>query len=120
MANAAFLNFVNDSLIHSHKTHDGKRTLINVSVPCSASESGYGTITVSEKQLLPAKNHKGVVKEGYHSVILGNPEKQRRVSVKQNGSFADMLLTNAEIKAAFDNARNAYTVGHKAEAAASA
>lgn len=105
---SVFVNYVNDSLIHERTTKDGKRQFVNVSIPTSRSENGYGSIAVAPRQLLAAKNKAGVAKDGYHSIVLGNPEKTRKMSVKQNGEYVSIDVTNADVAADFDGAREAY------------
>lgn len=128
MANA-WINYVNESLIHEGKAtkEDGtEKVFYNISFPCAQSKTGYASVSVSAGQVRDAKLKNGEIKAGYKNILLGDPEKVRQVSVvtkkgtkKSDAQYAKVDMTNAAIAEAFVSARNAYAAA-KAEATADA
>ena len=105
-----FINFISEKMLHVNKTSDGKE-FVNVSFPCSESKTGYASFGVNLGQVLDAKKHDGTVVAGYKSILLGDAEKTRKVSVatnKKGTSFKNIELTNAQIADAFEESRKAY------------
>ena len=105
-----FINFISEKMLHTNRTADGKE-FINVSFPCCESKTGYASFGVNLGQVLDAKKHDGTVVSGYKSILLGDAEKTRKVSVatnKKGTSFKNIEMTNAAIAEAFNAARTAY------------
>ena len=66
-------------------------------------------------QLLPATKKDGTVIDGRYSILLGEADKERRVSVATNNpknaksrKYADLKLTNAQIAEYVNTARAEY------------
>lgn len=107
-----FINFISEKMLHVNKTADGKE-FVNVSFPCRESKTGYASFGVNLGQVLPAKKHDGTIVSGYKSILLGDAEKTRKVSVatnKKGTSFKNIELTNAQIADAFEESRKAYKI----------
>ena len=105
-----FINFISEKMLHTNRTADGKE-FVNVSFPCSESKTGYASFGVNLGQVLDAKKHDGTVVAGYKSVLLGDAEKTRKVSVatnKKGTNFKNIEMTNAAIADAFEESRKAY------------
>ena len=99
-------------MLHVNKTADGKE-FVNVSFPCRESKTGYASFGVNLGQVLDAKKHDGTVVSGYKSILLGDAEKTRKVSVatnKKGTSYKNIELTNAQIADAFEESRKAYKI----------
>jgi hypothetical protein len=119
----AFLNFVSDAMIHMNQTtkEDGTvREFANVTFACDKSASGYANVAVNKGQLLDAKKKDGTVVDGYKTVLLGDTEKTHKVSIctkkataKKPAQYETISMTNAEIKASFDEARAQYAASKK-------
>ena len=105
-----FINFISEKMLHTNRTADGKE-FVNVSFPCAESKTGYASFGVNLGQVLDAKKKDGTVVAGYKSVLLGDAEKTRKVSVatnKKGTSFKNIEMTNAAIADAFEASRKAY------------
>ena len=105
-----FINFISEKMLHVNKTADGKE-FVNVSFPCAESKTGYAAFAVNMGQVLDAKKHDGTVVAGYKSILLGDAEKTRKVSVatnKKGTSYKNIEMTNAAIADAFEESRKAY------------
>ena len=105
-----FINFISEKMLHVNKTAEGKE-FVNVSFPCSQSKTGYAAFAVNMGQVLDATKRDGTVVSGYKSILLGDAEKTRKVSVatnKKGTSFKNIELTNAQIAAEFEESRKAY------------
>lgn len=115
MANTGvFLNFVSEKMIHAKKGEKGD--FYSVSIATDKSESGYGTLSVTPKMIFAATKKDGTVIEGVKNVLLGDPDKTRKVSVKKGDGYESIELTNAEIKAGYDAERESYRKAHAAAA----
>ena len=114
MANV-FVNYVSEKLIHSNQTKDGGRQFANVSVPVptDVSLSGLGSFAVNLGQILDAKKKDGTVVEGYKNLLLGAPDKTRKVSVQTADGYAQIEITNAAIAEYFVVSRKAYRAAQK-------
>lgn len=105
-----FINFISEKMLHVNKTADGKE-FVNVSFPCSESKTGYASFGVNLGQVLDAKKKDGSIVAGYKSILLGDAEKTRKVSVatnKKGTSYKNIEMTNAAIADAFEESRKAY------------
>lgn len=105
-----FINFISEKMLHVNKTSDGKE-FVNVSFPCAESKTGYASFGVNLGQVLDAKKHDGTVVSGYKSILLGDAEKTRKVSIatnKKGTNYKNIELTNAQIAAEFENSRKTY------------
>lgn len=106
----AFINFISEKMLHTNQTASGK-DFVNVSIPCVQSKTGFASFGVNLGQVLDAKKKDGTVVAGYKSILLGEADKTRKLSVATNKkatNFKDIEVTNAQIAAYFNNARNAY------------
>lgn len=107
MANL-FLNYVSEKLIHANQTEDGSREFANVSIPVEGSKSGYGSFAVNKGQILDATKKDGTVVPGMKNILLGAPEKTRKVSIQKGKSYKTIEMTNQEIVDAVAASRKAY------------
>ena len=114
-----FINFVHEALIHVNTRQDGKQ-FANISVPCQESKTGYASFAINMGQLLPATKRDGSEVAGYKSILLGNPEQTKKLSVatnKKGTSWKDITVTVQEIADMFNSAREAYRAQSTASAA---
>lgn len=105
-----FINFISEKMLHTNTTATGK-DFVNVSIPCAQSKTGYASFGVNLGQILNATKRDGSIVAGYKSILLGEADKTRKVSVatnKKGTSYKDIEMTNAAIADAFNAARNAY------------
>lgn len=113
-----FINFISEKMLHTNRTADGKE-FVNVSFPCAESKTGYASFGVNLGQVLDAKKKDGTVVAGYKSVLLGDDEKTRKVSVatnKKGTSFKNIEMTNAAIADSYEASRKAYKEANVATA----
>lgn len=106
----AFINFISEAMLHTNTTAAGKQ-FVNVSIPCKESKTGFASFGVNMGQVLDATKKDGTVVAGYKSILLGEADKTRKLSVATNKkatNFKDIEVTNAQIAAYFNDARNAY------------
>ena len=92
-----FLSAISEKLIHERKTKDGSRTFYNVSFVCADSESGFASFAVNPEQIFPLTCGDGRVVEGMKKILLGAPEKTRKVWLRKNGGYTHVEMTNADI-----------------------
>lgn len=104
----AWLNYVSEKLIHTNKTADGARQFANVSVPVAGSDNGYGSFAVNLGQVLDSTKKDGSVVAGMKNILLGDPEKSRKVSILKGGQYETIEMTNAQIVTAVAESRKAY------------
>lgn len=105
-----FINFISEKMLHVNKTSEGKE-FVNVSFPCSESKTGYASFGVNLGQVLDAKKKDGTVVAGYKSILLGDADKTRKVSVatnKKGTNYKNIEMTNEKIAAEFEESRKAY------------
>ena len=115
MANV-FMNYTSEAMLHTNKTAEGKE-FVNVSIPCKASKTGYASFAVNCGQVLPAKKKDGTIVDGYKSILLGDADKTRKVSVatnKKGTNYKTIEMTNSAIIAEVAEARKAYRASQKA------
>ncbi len=118
--NGIFINHYPQEMVHVRKTtdKDGKeREFASVSIACKESKTGMGTITVNMGQLLPANKKNGTTVDGRYSILLGDPDKTRKVSIATDPdgkTFETIELTNAQIAKNVDAARKEYRNSQKA------
>lgn len=117
--NNAWMDFVRDKLLHPRKTGKQK-DVVSVSFPYPNSPNGYASFLVNPEQLYQStrKDEEGntVDVEGYHNVLLGDPDKTRKVSVPAaEGGFSYVNLTNEDIMNLFNAERAKYRAAKKAE-----
>lgn len=125
-SNNTFINHYPAGMIHFNTATDedgNERQFANVSFNCPESKSGYGTFSISMGKLLPATRKDGTVVNGRYSILLGDADKTRKVSVATNNpkdrskrKYASVLLTNAQIAEYVDTARVKYKEAHVASA----
>ena len=120
MANI-FANFVSEAMTHKNQTAEGKE-FYNISIATDKSATGYGSFAVNPGQVMPATKKDGTVVDGYKSILLGAPDKVRKVScaVKKGKkiTYKDVEMTNQEIVDAIKASRKAYRDANSAEATA--
>ena len=105
-----FINFISEAMLHTNSTKDGKQ-FVNVSIPCKESKTGYASFGVNLGQVLDARKKDGTIVAGYKSILLGEADKTRKISVATNKkgiNYKDIEVKNAAIAAYFNDARNAY------------
>lgn len=105
-----FINFISDKMLHLQTNKSDGRNFYSVSIACPQSANKFGTIAVAEKQVFAATKNKGQqVVDGFKNVLLGRPEKSRKVSIlNADDTYGTVEMTNAEILSAFDAEREAY------------
>ena len=116
--NGAFIGHYSEKMVHIRNTDNG-RQFASVSINIPESKTGYGTISVNLGQLLPARKMDGTIVDNRYTILLGNRDKTRKVSIctkkatktkpaqydvitKTNGEIADMV---AEARAAYAEAQ---------------
>ena len=104
----AWLNYVSEKLIHQNQTGDGSRHFANVSIPVADSDNGYGSFAVNLGQILDSTKKDGSVVDGMKNILLGAPEKTRKVSILKGGQYETVEMTNAQIVKAVAESRKAY------------
>ena len=123
MAKNVFLNFVNEAMLHTNAKKDGSGEVVNVSIPCVESKTGYGSFAVNPGQVLDARLKDGSTKDGYKSILLGAPDKVRKVSIctkmtkAGKATYETIELTNQAIADAVSAARKAYVAAQATETA---
>lgn len=105
-------------MLHRQVNKADGREFYSVSVACPSSESRFGTIAVTSGQVFAAtKNHGTEEVAGYRNVLLGAPEKMRKVSIKlADGSYSTIEMSNQAILDAFNAEREAYKAAQPAPA----
>ncbi len=116
--NNTFINYYPAGMVHINSTTDKNgnvRQFANVSFSCPGSKNGYGTFAVSLGQILPATRKDGTPVNGCYSIMLGDAEKTRKVSIATNNpkdrskrKYESVLLTNAQIAEYVNTARAEY------------
>ena len=109
-AKNVFINFISDKMLHLQTNKSDGRNFYSVSIDCPASANKFGTIAVTEKQVFAATKNKGTeVVDGFKNVLLGRPDKMRKVSIlNADGTYGTVEMSNADILKAFDAEREAY------------
>lgn len=106
----AWLNYVSEKMIHINKTAEGKE-FANISIACPQSKTGLATIAVNLGQVIDSTKKDGSVVPGMKNVLLGAPEKTRKVSVatnKKGTNFKTIEMTNEAIATMVAEERKAY------------
>ena len=106
----SWLNYVSAKMIHINKTGEGKE-FANISIACPQSKTGLATIAVNLGQVIDSTKKDGSVVSGMKNVLLGAPEKTRKVSVatnKKGTNFKTIEMTNEAIAAMVADERKAY------------
>lgn len=117
----AWMNYVSEKMIHINKTAEGKE-FANISIACPQSKTGLATIAVNLGQVIDATKKDGSIVEGMKNILLGDPEKTRKVSIatnKKGTNYKTVEMSNADIAAMVLAERKAYRAS-KAEAPAEA
>lgn len=124
--NSVFMNFVSEKLVHKRDGKNEGEVFYNVSIPYADSKTGFASVSVSAGQKLPAtkKGQDGerVAVEGFCSILLGAPEKTRKLSVctkaatkKKKAEYGTVELTNAQIAEIYEASRKAYKEAQNGE-----
>ena len=106
----AWLNYVSEKMIHINKTAEGKE-FANISIACPQSKTGLATIAVNLGQVIDSTKKDGSIVAGMKNVLLGAPEKTRKVSVatnKKGTNFKTIEMTNEAIATMVADERKAY------------
>lgn len=117
---SAFLNYVSTAMIHENQKKDGSGSLINVSIPCPQSKTGYASFAVNPGQVLAATKKDGTPVEGFVNILLGSETYERKVSIctkmtkKGAKTYGDIRMTSADIIKMVADARAAYKASQKA------
>lgn len=111
--NGLFMNYVSTQLVHQVTANE--RTFSNVSIPMETSANGYGSFAVNQGQIFKSTKRDGSEITGLCSILLGAPEKTRKVSIAVKKSprskkltYQTVELTNAQILEAWTASRKAY------------
>jgi hypothetical protein len=118
-----FLNFTSEKMLHENDRKDGKGSVINVSIPVAQSKTGFGSFAVNPGQVLAATKKDGSIVDGYKSILLGQPDKTRKVSIATKVtkagkvSYENIDMTNEQIVAEVAAARKAYRAAQATEPA---
>lgn len=123
-AKNVFLNWMSEKMIHVNKAADG-RQFASISFPCKQSANGFASVGVNMGQLLPATKRDKSVVDGYKSILLGKPDKERTVSIctkaakgNAQAKYATIKMTNQDIADAIAADRAAYLQAQAAQAPA--
>lgn len=114
--NNTWVNFVSEKMIHINRTADGKE-FANISIACPKSKTGLGTIAVNLGQVIDATKKDGTVIEGMKNILLGAPEKTRKVSVatnKKGTAYKNIEMANKDIAEMILAERKAYRAAQQA------
>ena len=106
----AWLNYVSEKMIHINKTAEGKE-FANISIACPQSKTGLATIAVNLGQVIDSTKKDGSIVAGMKNVLLGAPEKTRKISVatnKKGTNFKTIEMTNEAIATMVADERKAY------------
>lgn len=113
MANTnIFMNWVSKSLIH--EAHKDDKVFYNLSIPYAESKTGYASLSLSKGQVLDATKRNGEVNPAFASVLLGAPEKTRKLSIctkitkAGKKTYGEIELTNKQIADLYEESRKAY------------
>ena len=103
--NGLFLNFISEKMLHKQTNKSDGREFYSVSITCRASASGFGTIAVTCGQVFNATKNFGKDEvAGFKNVLLGAPEKMRKVSIKlADGSYSTIEMINQDILSGFES-----------------
>ena len=114
-----FINFVSEKMLHRQSNKKDGREFYSVSVSCAESVNGYGTFPITTKQLFDSTKNKGTeIVAGFKNILLGKPEKTRKVSVQTGIDaegkpvYSDIEMSNKQIFDAFEAEREAYKAAH--------
>lgn len=111
-----FLNYINARSIHENTNKDGK-AFKSVSIPWSdpRAVTGFAKINVQPGQVIPCTDRQGNVVDGRNNIVLGKSDSTRKVNICVSAKtdtaeavYEDIEMTNAEIKAMYDDSRKAY------------
>lgn len=104
-----FINFISTQLLHIQRNKSDNREFISVAVACPQSKSGFGTIAVNPKQILPATKKDGTVVDGFSNILLGDADRERKISIcTGRKKYKTVSMTNQQIADMFDNERSLY------------
>lgn len=122
--NNVWANRVSEAMIHEQKTTDAngvERTFYNVSVPCPESKTGFASFAVNAGQVRVCTNRNGDVVEGRKNILLGAPDKTRKVSLctklatkKRAAQYTQVEMTNQQIADLYAADYKAYKARQKA------
>lgn len=107
-----FMNWVSKSLIH--EAHKDDKVFYNLSIPYAESKTGYASLSLSKGQVLDATKRNGEVNPAFASVLLGAPEKTRKLSIctkitkAGKKTYGEIELTNKQIADLYEESRKAY------------
>ena len=112
----AWINWVNTGLVRTAYNKKTERTFKSISSPYANSQNGFIVISVSNNQTFASKHRNGMENQSYVDVLLGKPDKLRKVSICTKapvkdvcqGEYKDVYITNAEIAESFNASRKAY------------
>ena len=111
---STFLNYVSEKMIHTNTAKESGKEFATISISCPQSKTGLATISVNLGQILDAKKKDGTVVKGYKNLLLGAPDKTRKVSIATNKSkYKTVEMTNAAIAEMFNAERQAYRAAQK-------
>lgn len=112
-AKTVFLSWVPEKLIHVNTAGDG-RQFASVRFHCDKSANGFASVGASLNQLLPAIRKDTGVVDGYKHVLLGDPDRERIVSIcakaakgSAKAEYKQVTMTNQEIADAVKTAAKA-------------
>lgn len=115
MANV-WANYVSEKLIHAQMTKgaDGaERIFYNISVPYEGSKTGYSNFAVNAGQVRTCTNRDGDTVNGCKNILLGDPQKTRKVSIctklatkRKPAGYKQIEMTNQQIADLFNKKRN--------------
>ena len=120
--NGAFIGHYSAQMVHIRNTDNG-RQFASVSINVPESKTGYGTISVNLGQLLPARKMDGSIVDNRYTILLGDRDKSRKISVctrkatkTKPAEYATLTKTNGEIADMVAEARAAYAEAQAAQA----
>ena len=120
--NGAFIGHYAAGMVHFRDTANGRK-FASISINVPESKTGYGTISVNVGQLLPARKMDGTIVDNRYTILLGDRDKSRKVSIctkkktkTKPAEYATITLTNGEIADMVAEARAAYAEAQAAQA----
>jgi hypothetical protein len=114
----SWINYIATALVRDAKTADGTKTFKSVSVPVdkAISDDGFLSITANNATVYASKTKTGEVSTKFVNILLGKPDAVKKASVKKNGAYEKIEITNAAIVDAYQASRAAYKAAHAAPA----
>ena len=115
-----FFDGISDRVLHKRAKHDDGTKFYSIAISgIDDAPNGIGYFTLPEGLVIPSRRRDGTVVEGYHNLVLGNPDHVMKVSYAvKAGKYDTVSMTVAQIKEALEADRGANSVANSTEPAA--